>query len=534
MINAITEGFLGDYFLFESIIGRFADLKRLFDVIGKIWCVKKDDIEKLWSETNDDDLRAIKDADDYFQYLRMCEYCTITNRRSVSVEKKDLIDLKGKALDLACKCKITTEKCFLKSNIIDLLTDNAACGNVIALRVLGILICEGFIDELSVAYGKDCLFKALNWGDITANLAAIKYGYITESAGVGNLAAATENTYNEQIVQDVANTYNVDFYIKSKEISLLRAMFERGKAKKQDFNEKVCKIIKGNTMGTRDKEKLLFDDVYSYEKESYDIPLELPFNKIEIDTAVFNNLPLCRNVEVSNIVGSLKDNDLRADDNYRPLCICGESKYVKEMYISAISKSFINSNVARIDATKLNPVDFERNSGNVFIRNIEECRNNIYIFELYGDINDFAIEQIEFFLQSANRRDFLLSRPLVRLDLSSILCICVCDKDYYNAIKKHVDVISFSEVNCTEKENVIKDIITKKEKKYFVKSYVKDETIQNISKLSTDTLDLTLDKLFKQNRKNKNAIVVDAQDVLALSNDNYSHKRYGFGGVYVE
>ena len=49
MINAITEGFLGDYFLFESIIGRFADLKRLFDVIGKIWCVKKDNIEKLWS-----------------------------------------------------------------------------------------------------------------------------------------------------------------------------------------------------------------------------------------------------------------------------------------------------------------------------------------------------------------------------------------------------------------------------------------------------------------------------------------------------
>ncbi|MCH5156351.1 MAG: hypothetical protein J1G02_00565 [Clostridiales bacterium] len=538
MINIVNETFLAQYFLYASALGKYCDKVRVFNYLADLFYIPQASKDYLFKLSEDEPIKEIVTYGDAMRYSRIRQYCELNEYTLVDDDMQEMVSIKSKAIKLALSNNLAADANATQAQICKALSDTALAGNIVAMRLLGTLQCEGIFVDKQLDIGLKNLNKAGQWADLVSLLALTRYLYASNDTValqecLNRLAATVENSNFEYLLETVEQNCGIKHTCKSQEIALLKKGVASNKVKSEAFQPMCARLIFGNAIDIKDKEKVLFSDNKAILSEVCDLPLKLSYNDLSLNLDSLQSMPLKRKQEQSDIKTKLRNSDLRQHDGYRPLCLVSESGYVLEAYLEAIVSAVSANHCERIDVADLKPYDFDPTASNVFVRSCNDDKNNVYILTLKGDVDNTAIGHVKSFLNSAKRRRFRLNTPRVTLDLSPILPICVCDEANATKLGNSVECVNLADISAEEKQDIVKVLLDKKSKLYMTKPISADkDVVDMLCNCSPNAIERALDKLFSEQRFNSKFTVITAElfkpyEKILKGN---SRNAYGFGG----
>ena len=540
MIDIVNETFVEQYFLYTAILGKYCDKARLFNYVADLFFIPQASREYLFKLSEEEPVRDIVTYGDAMRYSRVRQYCELNDYMLVHDDAQEMVSIKSKVIKLAVSNNLIADANTTQAQIYKALMDTALAGNVVAMRALGTLQCEGIFVDKQVESGLKNLHKACQWGDMVSMLALAKYlretnDHVALQKCLNRLSAVVENTKYEFLLTLLEQNCDVKATKKSEEILLLKKGIAANKVKADVYHPLSARLIFGNAIDIKDKEKILFSDNKAILSEVCDLPLKLSYDDLSLNLDALDTMPLKRNQEQKNLKTKLLNSDLRQHDGYRPLCLASESDYALETYVDAIVSTFEPStnHCEMLDVADLKSYDFEPTASNVFARSCNDDKNNIFVLTLKGDIDNATLQQVKNFLSSAKRRRFRLNTPRVTLDLSPILPICVCDESNASKLGNAVERVNVADISAEEKQHIVMEMLARKSELYKTKSITMDkEVMDTLCSCSPASIERTLDKLFSEQRFNNKftAITVELFKPYEKTLKCHSAKAFGFGG----
>ncbi|MGN0812252.1 MAG: hypothetical protein ACI4MQ_01925 [Candidatus Coproplasma sp.] len=534
MFNCLTETFLFEYFLADAMLGEFYDRERLFTILGEIFCLPQGQTDGLFRLTESEAVGEIKTEEGYKRYKRIKQYNRLVgNEQGYTEDEEQLIAIKGNAIMTAAKYGITAGRESTQTQVVKTLMGGAENGNTLALRITGILKCEGILVAREREGGVNQLIKAMQWGDVTAALAMFAYSDRDKTELLKILNASVRNTPYVFLPQIIAERYGVSAEGCDEEVALIRRAINANKLNKDTYDPMYARIIFSDAIGIKDKKEILFSENREAISETCDLPLRLKYADMAVDERAIAGMFLNRQKEIDGVLCGLYGSDLRSLDSFRPICLCSDSDYVLDRYVEAIERALPSTHIERIAVGELRDFDFEPTKNNVFVRCLNEKKNNAYILVLKGEISEREIELTRALLKSENRRKFRLYQPTVTLDLSSVLPICVCDRENAKKLKNLVEIVELAPLKAAEKPEAIYEVVERKRTDYNIEEVtVAGDVTERLCSLPVETAEKILDKVIRENRRVSAKLHLNMDIVRPyLDKNTGGSNSYGFGGV---
>ena len=533
MLNATIELFMSEYFLIKAVLGKYLDSsEKLFRALGKIFLIPDGEIEKLYRLSENKTAKAITTDKEFMQYQRMQKYSQLIGTATVSnAEWEEVARIKGNAILIAQNHNLMLDADASRNVVYTCLSSAATSGIVNAIRIMGILQCEGIFLSKNREVGVKTLSKAADWNDSVSTLALLHYCKDTRMFNMARLRQEVENTPFEELYLIAVSKYGEVAACEIEEVKLLNKSFNSSVLKRETYDPKYARILNGNALYIKDKEKAVF----TLNKEQLcaisELPLKLSRERITaVDVGSIQNTAVKRDAETALITRALKNSDLRGLSSYRPLCLCCDSKYVLDMYARAMSAKNSDVHIEVIDVAELVEYDFEPTPNNIFVRSIDEDRDNRFLLFFCGEISERKIDAVKSFLQSSRRAKFHLNSPSVTLNLSAVLPVCFCDGQNAKWLKPYCDEVLLGEVTAEELFEAIKDILTIKQKLYGVGSIGFNGDIAEIFKgCDIDTAERLIDAAVRA-RREKGADIILTREILQEYAGDSNKQTIGFGG----
>ncbi|MDE6060862.1 MAG: hypothetical protein K2G31_05270, partial [Clostridia bacterium] len=465
-------------------------------------------------------------------YQRMQEYSSLVgSNETVNPEWAEVADIKGSAILLAQSSKLLLGTDVSRSIVYMTLSQAATRGTVRAMRIMAILQCEGIFLGKSEEIGLKALTKAADWNDSVSTLALLHYSNENRKFNLSRLNQQVANTPFEELYSAAAKAYGVADTFEVKEVSLLEKSFNSGASNRDVYDPKCARVLYSAALSFNDKERALF----SLNKNTLgvigDLPLKLSHEKVlPVDVSGLLNVAIKRDSEVAFATQALRNGDLRSVESYRPLCICSESKYLLNMYARAIAGNCPDVHTETIDVAELNQYDLHPSASNIFVRSVDENKDNRYLLFLCGDISEAKRDIVKSVIKSDKRAKFHLVEPGVTLDLSPILPVCFCDEQNARWLKAYCDVVTLGAITASELPLAIDDIIACKQKLYGVGDIdfacdVESELVD----FDVDTAERLIDAAVRALRDCGKAITL-TRDILQKYEVKPQRRAIGFGG----
>ena len=532
MMTAIVEMFMSEYFLIKAVIGKYCgESEVLFKALRKICLISEKEEERLYALAENEIAKGIITDKDFMQYQRMLKYSRMIGaERNTNAEWEEAARIKGDAILTAHNYHLVNADAS-RNVVYNCLVAAATCGNVSAIRIMGILQCEGIFLKRNRKEGLKLLAKAADWNDCVSTLAILHYCKDTREYNMARLKQNVKNSPYEELYEVAASKYGEAGMLEIDEVKLLNKSFNSGVLKRDSYDPKYARILNSYALYVRDKEKAVF----TLNKEQLcaisDLPLKLsPERVVGVDTERLERAPLKRNNEITAISRQLQNGDLRGLPNYRPLCLCCEDRYVLETYAKVIGEESESVHVEVIDISELEEYDFEPSPNNVFIRSIDEDKDNRFLLFFCGEISARKMDAVKSILQSTRRAKFHLHSPNVTLNLSAILPICFCDEENAKWLKSFCDEIKISEVTAQEQHVAIADILDSKQKLYGVGTIeLAEGTAEILSGYGIDMAEKVIDSAVRSHRE-KGARITLSPEMLQEYAGIEGGQTIGFGG----
>lgn len=532
MKNSKVEMFMSEYFLFKVILGKaLPDSKSLFAILAEICLIHNDEKDGLYALAENEAVRQINTDADFMRYKRIHKYSKlIGEEQNIDEDCKEVVEIKGNAVLNAKRHKILSESETLKSNVYNNLLTAAANGSLVAMRIMGVLQCEGIFFEKNPKEGAKNLSKAADWNDCLSILALLHYKKDAKEYNMNRLRQITEGTPMSEIYSEAVNIYGETDVKTVAESKLLQKAFSSGVLSPEQIEPKCLRILCGKSISFKDKKKILLSKNKDCISMVSDLPVKLSGEKITaVDVEEISKI-LPSADQTKTIVESLQNCAMRGTESYRPLCICSDSKYILNMYAKALSIGGNGVSAQKIEVSDLNDYDLELSFNNVILRNIEEDKDNRFLFFFSGDIHAKKAEAVTYFLKTSSRAKFHLINPNVTLDLSAILPVCFCDKRNLSVLKKFCDVVEIPSLKIEEKTSVIERILTEKKSIYGVSEINLDEEAMTLLlKGEVDGAEKILDDAVRTERKQGKPLSL-TKTVLAKFVQKKGCPCMGFGG----
>ena len=179
MFNATVELFLSEYFLAKAVLGKHLDDgEKLFDSLSKIFLIAKADQDKLYRLTENDIAKAITTDKDFMQHQRMHKYSQLIGfegEDDYNAEWEEVASIKGNAILTAQNLNLVLDADASRNVVYTCISTAATSGMISALRLTGVLQCEGIFLGKNAKAGIKNLSKAANWNDCVSTLALLQY-----------------------------------------------------------------------------------------------------------------------------------------------------------------------------------------------------------------------------------------------------------------------------------------------------------------------------------------------------------------------
>lgn len=532
MLNSIDELMLSQYFTIYTILGDWLiERKKLFYMLAKIFFIQRGEVEKLYNIVNSPELNEVDTLNKFNQRNRLLKYYELLGKGSpLSPEYEEVIRIKGNVLASLKGTPLEVSKNVPRQVVYNTLITAANAGSVNALFACGLLQCEGIFFDKNSKAGLKKLNNAADWLDIVSLLALIEYDEGNRSYNLARLDIATYNTPYESLIQAATSNYDIPQYFGNLSASvLLIKAFAADTLKREQYDAKVSRILNSRVLSFGDKERL----IYTASKDLFatvgNLPLKLGKNGADI-THDFNiRLPYNRSNEKDEIEEWISRFP-GGGTGIRPLCIVCESEYMQGLYANAFADSLSGAHIARIDIAALTGYDLEPSPGNVFVRNIDEDKFNIFMLSARGELNEQALSVVINFARGSARRQFHISTLGVALDLSGIMIICFCDKRNAGAFKQHFQIMELKELSAEERKESFDKIINARAKAYGLASAtICDEAYLSMRDCSIDQAEKVLDAAIRLNSANHKDISITV-DMVTPHLKNTHKNAIGFGG----
>ena len=532
MCRFSEEMFLSDYFTFDAVVGRFCDSQTIFGCLSQIYYIDSERAEKLFNLATSTKIRNIATLKDYKRYRRLCKYseaCAL--HTSYTEAEDDILTIKGKALYVADECGLADSGGATKASVYAKIVDKANIGQVTALRLFGVLQCEGIFFEKRLHDGIKNLTRAARWNSIEGILALLKYDVTNSEAYINMLYTLAMGTPFEEVFEKVRKYHAIKAPKKIKECILLSKVFGRGQITPNVYLPVYANLLYSEIIPFKDKEKLLLSESKDSINSYIDLPLKLSTRKFTYDSSAITGLSLNRAEEQSNIIQNALNSDIRHFSTFKPICLCSDSKFMRSYYAKAINKLFTDANSAEISVVDLAPHDFEPGTNNVFLRNCDEDRNNVFIISFVGDINEQAEKEVCDFLQGDKRRKMHLVRPNIEIDLGSVLPICLCDKANAQMLSRYCDKGEISNPTKEELPVLVRELISEKEKQYEIKGLrIEKSVMDKLCTLTIDSVETALDLAITANRSGSSELTLTNENASKYIKKRESARGFGYGG----
>ena len=539
MLDVKTESFLFDFFLYNTVLGDYTDRQKVFNCLVGLWDLKKNEAKKLFLISESENVRDISTENQYMRYRRIKQYNELIGSKGVCTgteEENAMIAIKGDAIKIMTQYAMQSTSETTQAVMYKTLLRNAQSGNIIALRILGILQCEGVIGKKDLKAGLENLDKAARWGDITSILAVLKYQSHDRKRALEMLKSSTKDSIYEYLLDVAEDKYGVKASNFNEEILLLRKAFDAKKAKADIYNAMYARLVFSPVISIKDKEKILFSERKDLLSEACDLPLHLIEDSISINHSTFDKIKIQRKEELENIKTSLENSDLRTTNSYHPLCLCSDSSYVLDEYISAMVNALEGANIERYDVSDLREYDFEPTKNNVFLRSLSEKKPNVLLLVYKGEISERAIDLTKSIIRTSMRAKFRLTQPTVTMNLSSVLPICICDKHNAKSLQGIVEMIHLAPLNTSEKDVLLRDIVVDKARNYNMQvTSIEENALKTLECLSMENAEKLLDRVMREKRTSVRELNLTSELIKPyIKKMGYGTNNYGFGGAIHE
>ncbi len=531
--NATEEMFLSEYYSVKSVLGKhLTEEKKLFTALSEICLIPEKKVGKLYNLAENDTARGINSVNEFYRHQRILEYSKLNGvPQKVNAEWEEAVKIKGNAIVSANGYHLVPEADATGNVVYNCLSTAATGGNVLALRIMGILQCEGIFFVKNRAEGLKSLCKAADWNDCVSVLALLRYSEEKRGYNMARLKGVTEHTPFARLYGAAAEKYKTVSSADVREVGLLYKAFGAGVLKSDCYDPQYARILNSKALHAKDKEKAVFSPNKELVSVIGDLPLKLsPENVTSVSTDGVERISVKREEENAAIVRALGNCDLRAMDTYRPLCICSDSRYVLNMYAKAIAEESKNTHVEVIEVADLVDYDLEPSPNNIFVRGIDEDKDNRILLFFCGQISQRKAEAVRSMLQSARRANFHLNSPNVTLDLSAVLPICFCDRENAQFLRTHCDIVRLEQFMKEELSLAVKDMLACKAKLYGVeKIEICGEIGEVFRGYDIDAAEKLVDAVIRARRTDGCGIVLSREIIEEYAPRNDS-PRIGFGG----
>ncbi|MCM1533662.1 MAG: hypothetical protein NC099_03305 [Corallococcus sp.] len=532
MCSFSNEMFLRDYFTFDAVVGRFCDERSLFDCLAKVYYIDPKTAKQLFELVDLNKVRNIASLKDYKRYRRLRQYSEACKLKSDTTESEnDVLTIKGKALYATSNCGLIDAGNNTKASVYANIVDKANAGQVTALRIYGVLQCEGIFFDKNRNNGIKNLTRAARWNSIESILALLRYDTENDAAYTDMLYTLAAGTPYEDISVRTQNNRRTRVSQKVKECTLLSKVFGRGQVTPSVYLPVYANLLYSEIIPFRDKEKLLLSENRETIASYMDLPLKLTMRKFACDASAITDLSLTRTEEQNALIQNALNSDIRHFETFKPLCLCSDSRYMRNYYMEAILKLYKAAHVATISVADLGANDFESSMGNIFIRSCNEDKGNVFLISFVGDISEGALKEACDFLQSAKRGKMRLSRPNIEINLGAVLPICFCDKRNAQTVSKYCDKIEIASPNKEELLILVGELIAAKEKRYGINGLtVENGLTDKLLSVSIDAADAALELAITANRRADTALTLTEENSGKYIKRRETSRGFGYGG----
>lgn len=534
MISTIEELFLSEYFLIQAILGKFLVCsKDLFFNLGNIFLLSDTKIYLFYRLSEREDVKDIKTENDFKRYQRIKQYLQMNgSKNSFNEEVEHIKNIKGNSILTATELKLMSDSEATQNTIYSTVANAANLGIIPALRIMGLLQCEGISVEKNLKEGVLSLSKSADWNDILSILALLKYCTNTREYNMARLKMLVKGTPFISIYSEAVKQYKIYSDDEVNEVKLLEKAFNYSMLKREMYEPKYARIISSENLRFEEKERLIICESKEVVSIVSDLPLNLPKCELrQMDFSALRQIHLFRDDEQEMILKNFKNADLVGQDTYYPLCLCSDTKYLLNMYAEAVSK-ILGINVHQINVSELTEYDLEPTLNNIFVRNINKNQVNCFLLYCKGNIRSEILDYIINFLKASNRANFHLNKPNITIDFSNVLPICCCDESNFDALKHCCEVVKLKDISDDEMLKAIEHIILNKKKLYGISEIkLQKEIVDKLHCKKIEEIEKLLDYAVRGHRGETGRIEIAETDLKFNLDTNKSNKiGFGFGG----
>ena len=531
-MNITNELFYREYFALEGIVGGSLGEKELFCLLADIFCIEKDETGRLYAETRKEIVSDTDTVEEYARYKRIREYVAMQGGPALSdKETEALITIKGEALKAVGKYELNIAADATEGQVALALTEHAYRGNVVALRALGLLECEGVSGYgAGKEKGLEDLAKAAGWNDLTGALALLYYDEEHRADRAKIVAAILDHAPYRDLAKKVEERYGVSLKIASPEILILKNALAHGKVNPLLYDASVGRVAFSRAIPIEDKKKIIYAGNPQLIAEVCELPLGLRFDSLAFDEQALDRAPFDISRVKEAITTNLMNADLRDKALYLPLVLSADSDYAADMLASLVRDLFKDAKVITVDAKALRARDLARTKNNAFLRDLSRDKNNVILFMLDDKVEDYVIEEIADFLQGEKRADFNLEAPSLSIDLSSVLPICVCDRENARKLEGEAEIVELPSFGKQRNACMILSIFEERKKAFGVNEMtIAAEAADLLATLPIDAAESIIDKALRAYRAKKGEAVLTEAGVRERMK-TLRTKTFGFGG----
>lgn len=523
--DALTELFLQEYFLFDAVLGELYNHKELFNTLGDFFCLSDRELNHLFDMAESQVVKDVETEDDFNLYLRIRQYNKEIGKKQMFLPEDMLIYIKGEAITTVTKYEMKSHQGSSKNSILKILMHNAESGNIIAMRVLGVLHCEGVFVAKNLDKGLEYLDKAMRWTDILSSLAMFKYSNISKQKISEILKTSIKDTPYEILYELIKKRYGISKEINyNDDVMLIKSAISANRFKKDNYDSMGARVVFSSSLNIESKKKIVFGE-QGLIAEACDLPLYLNLKDVAIKKQTFENSKSLRKEEKRKVVRIIK-NYLNNSRTVSPICLYSDSEDVVYFYESFLCDIFDKANFVVFEMDKLKEFDIESTKNNVIIRSLNEHKDNVFLFVFIGNIKDETFEFVKNILQISKRRSFKLKHPSITIDLSPILPICICDKQNIQKLQDVVTTILLETMQKNEKISLIQEITRGK-----TDIDISGEAMDMLCGLSVKNVNKLIDKVILE-KIGDSKLTLNCNDVnVYLSNCSGKKIICGFGGA---
>jgi len=504
MIEYFNEAMLGTYFLLETVLGDNLPHGEAVRALGKVFCMSEEETARAEQLIAIKTVQEIRLYSDYKCYNRIQSYNRFIGSDSGFTElEKAVVAIKGAAIEEVKKNEIDFEKARGISTIYSELERLAQTGNVVAMKLIGIMLVEGLCVEKNYENGLVYLKRAAKWGDKASLLFVATYQEDEREANLTRLFTLVSGTPDKKYYSAAAKAYSFTLDKKSEEVSVLNKIFALGYVRPEIYNSSYASILYNPVISLKEKKRILMSGNPVLVSEICSIPMVFASEKLAVDESRISGMSLARAKEQAAIITNLRKVDLRFKRTYRAMCLCGDSEYLANRYIYALTKCFTDANVVTINVKDLQEKDIQFNGNHAFIRSLVAKNGNVIIFKMMGGgIHPAVRNAVREFLRSERRAKFGLISPEVTIDLSPVLPIVVCDEYNRDELETAMEVIRIEPVSDLEKDAALSEIVARKELTYSIGHIVvEDNAATRLKKYSCEVMETIVDAIAQEKKE---------------------------------